>query len=91
MGGCDYFSPQWIAYTGIPGEQLGFGWLQQLHPDDLEPTIAAWNQTVATGEPLDVEYRIRRNDGVYRWFKERAAALRIRRQGRQVVRLQHGH
>ncbi len=76
-GWCDYFSPQWIAYTGIPeAEQLGFGWLQQLHPDDREPTIAAWNKTVATSEPLDVEYRIRRNDGVYRWFKGRALALR---------------
>jgi PAS domain S-box-containing protein len=76
-GWCDYFSPQWIAYTGIPeAEQLGFNWLQQLHPDDREPTIAAWNQTVATGEPLDVEYRIRRNDGAYRWFKGRAVALR---------------
>ena len=66
-----------VAYTGIPeAKQLGFDWLQQLHPDDREPTIAAWNRTVATGEPFDVEYRIRRNDGVYRWFKTRAAALR---------------
>ncbi|HKQ77080.1 MAG TPA: PAS domain S-box protein [Blastocatellia bacterium] len=76
-GTCDYLSPQFVAYTGIPeAKQLGFDWLQQLHPDDREPTIATWNQTVATGDPFDIEQRIRRNDGVYRWFKTRAAALR---------------
>jgi PAS domain S-box-containing protein len=76
-GACDYISPQFVAYTGIPeAEQLGFGWLRQIHPDEREPLIAAWNRTVATGEPFDVEYRIRRNDGMYRWFKTRAVALR---------------
>jgi PAS domain S-box-containing protein len=76
-GACDYISPQFVAYTGVPeAEQLGFGWLRQIRPDDREPLLAAWNRTVATGEPFDVEYRIRRNDGVYRWFKTRAVALR---------------
>jgi PAS domain S-box-containing protein len=76
-GTCDYISPQFVAYTGIPeAKQLGFDWLQQVHPDDRESLFAAWNRTVATGKPFDVEYRIRRNDGVYRWFKTRATALR---------------
>jgi PAS domain S-box-containing protein len=76
-GACDYISPQFVAYTGIPeAKQLGFDWLKQIHPDDREPLFAAWNRTVATGEPFDVECRIRRNDGVYRWFKTRAVALR---------------
>jgi len=76
-GTCDYVSPQFVAYTGIPEtEQLGFDWMRQIHPDDREPLFAAWNRTVANGEPFDVEYRIRRNDGVYRWFKTRAVALR---------------
>jgi PAS domain S-box-containing protein len=76
-GLCDYLSPQWVAYTGIPeAEQLGFGWLQQLHSDDRGPTISAWNQAVTNDAPFDVEFRIRRNDGVYRWFKTRALALR---------------
>jgi PAS domain S-box-containing protein len=76
-GTCDYVNPQFVAYTGIPeAKQLGFDWLQQVHPDDREPLFAAWNRTVATGEPYDVEYRMRRNDGVYRWFKTRAVALR---------------
>src|SRR5215510_11338363 len=76
-GTCDYVSPQFVAYTGIPeAKQLGFDWLRQIHPDDREPLFAAWKRTVATGEPFDIEYRIRRNDGVYRWFKTRAVALR---------------
>ena len=76
-GTCDYVSPQFVAYTGVPeAEQLGFDWLRQIHPDDRETLFAVWSRTVATGEPFDVEYRIRRNDGVYRWFKTRAVALR---------------
>jgi PAS domain S-box-containing protein len=76
-GLCDYLSPQWVAYTGIPeAEQLGSGWLEQLHPDDREPVFMAWNRAVANDTSFDVEYRIRRNDGVYRWFKTRAVTLR---------------
>jgi PAS domain S-box-containing protein len=76
-GECDYLSPQWTSYTGVPeSAQLGFRWLNQLHHDDREPTRAAWNRAVAGGETFDVEYRIRGADGNYRWFKTRAAPLR---------------
>jgi PAS domain S-box-containing protein len=76
-GQCDYLSPQWVAYTGIPeAEQLGFNWLRQLHPDDRETIFMAWIQVVTDDAPFDVEFRIRRNDGVYRWFKTRTVALR---------------
>jgi PAS domain S-box-containing protein len=48
-GPCDYLSPQWLEYTGIPAaDQLGFGWLNQLHPDDRDRTVAAWNAAVET-------------------------------------------
>ncbi len=76
-GRCDYLGPQWVAYTGIPeAEQLDYGWSQQLHPEDREPTTKKWQQTAAVGGDLDVEFRIRRHDGVYRWFKTRAVPLR---------------
>jgi PAS domain S-box-containing protein len=75
-GPCDYLSPQWVAYTGIPeAEQLGSAWLNQLHPDDRPQTIAAWNLAASEGAVFDVEFRIRRHDGVYRWFKTRATPL----------------
>ncbi len=83
-GPWDYLSPQWVAYTGIPEkEQLGFGWLEQLHPEDRAPTIVRWNAAVGAGLYFDIEFRIRRSDGVYRWFKTRALPLRDR-EGRMV-------
>jgi len=75
-GECDYLSPQWVDYTGIPeSEQLGFDWLNQLHPDDRESTIAAWNRAVKEKSAFDVEYRIRGADENYRWFKARGLPL----------------
>ena len=76
-GPCDYLSPQWVQYTGIAEvEQLGFAWQEQVHPDDRDRTVAAWQAAVDTDTPVDFECRIRRHDGVYRWFKTRAIALR---------------
>jgi PAS domain S-box-containing protein len=76
QGPCDYLSPQWAAYTGIPEEQqLGSAWLNQIHPDDRAYTIATWNNAAVEGGIFDVEFRIRRHDGVYRWFKTRAVPL----------------
>jgi PAS domain S-box-containing protein len=76
-GSCDYLSPQWVEYTGIAeAPQLGAGWLDQIHPADRERTTAAWTEAVRTGSPFDVEFRVRRSDGVHRWFKTRATPLR---------------
>lgn len=76
-GPCDYLSPQWVSYTGIPArQQLGYGWLEQLHPDDREPTMAAWRVAATAGSDFAVEFRIRRHDGAYRWFRTLAVPLR---------------
>jgi PAS domain S-box-containing protein len=76
-GPCDFLSGQWVAYTGIPeAPQLGFGWLDQLHPDDRRPTVAAWEAAVAGGTDFHAEFRIRRHDGEYRWFDTQAVRLR---------------
>src|SRR5215475_1824081 len=59
-GECDYLSPQWVRYTGIPEpEQLGYGWLDQLHPEDREPTLEAWKRATEEKSAFDVEYRLR--------------------------------
>ena len=76
-GACDYFSTQWTEHTGVPqGELLGWRWMETLHPDDREPTRRFWTDSVAGRGPYDVEYRVRRRDGVYRWFKTRGVPIR---------------
>jgi PAS domain S-box-containing protein len=71
-GACDYLSRQWVEFTGVPeSEQLGTGWLNALHPDDRQRVALAWTNAVQGSAPYDLEYRIRRHDGVYRWFKTR--------------------
>jgi PAS domain S-box-containing protein len=76
-GRCDYFSTQWTTYTGISeSELLGWAWMEALHPDDREPTRQFWTESVAGRQPYDVEYRIRRSDGTYGWFKTRGTPIR---------------
>ena len=70
-------SQRWERLTGLTKqESLGEGWLQVLHPDDVQPTLAAWRESVRTGCPIDVEYRIRRIDGLWRWMRARASPRR---------------
>jgi PAS domain S-box-containing protein len=75
-GPCDYLSKQWVEYTGVPeSEQLGYRWLEQLHPEDKDRTVSEWMEKVKTGDSFDIEFRIRRNDGVYHWFKTTAVPM----------------
>src|SRR5262249_1841946 len=75
-GSCDYLSPQWVAYTGIPeAEQLGYGWIEQAHPEDREGVWDGWRAAVKAGGTFDLQFRIRRGDGAYRWFKSRAVPV----------------
>jgi PAS domain S-box-containing protein len=84
-GWCDYLSPQWVAYTGLPAvDQLGSGWSEQIHPDDLSAAAAQWAWSVKSGEPFDAEYRIRRHDDIYRWF--RTLAVPVRDESQQIVK-----
>ena len=75
-GSCDYLSPQWVRYTGIPAEhQLGSGWLEQVHPDDRNTVMADWGSSIVRGSALETEFRICGADGQYRWFQTRAIPL----------------
>jgi len=72
-----YFNQAWYAYTGqIPVDALPDGWTNAVHPEDFGPTVAAWRSSVAFGTPFDVEYRLRDDDGRYRWFVARGQPLR---------------
>src|SRR6266550_1300856 len=76
-GACDYFSAQWTEHTDVAeADLLGWRWLETLHPDDREPTRKFWLESVAEHHPYDIEYRVRRRDGEYRWFKTRGVPVR---------------
>jgi PAS domain S-box-containing protein len=77
-GSRDYFSRQWIEYTGIRGEeQLGLAWLDKVvHPKDRERVRERWFAAMEGREDYDLELRLRRVDGKYRWFKARATPVR---------------
>jgi PAS domain S-box-containing protein len=76
-GVCDYLSPQWYRYIGrSEGEQLGYGWLKQLHPADRKRVKLLWQATAAEGKNFEIEFKIRRHDGTYRWFRALAVPLR---------------
>jgi len=76
-GYCDYFGPQWTRYTGLPPERLfGKGWLEVVHPEDRDNVEQAWTQLIAGSLPYDLEYRMRRKDGSWRWFSGRASMVR---------------
>ena len=62
----------------------GLGWLDFVHPDDKQPSMAQWALCVESGENYECEYRLRGRDGQYRWFRARAVA--IRDQTNQVIR-----
>ena len=67
-------SPNWKLFTGQPeDETLGAGWLKMLHPDDVAPTLKAIEHTLKTGDPIDVEYRVRARGGDWRWMRSRGA------------------
>jgi PAS domain S-box-containing protein len=76
-GHCDYLSRQWLDYTGrSESQQFGNGWLEQLHHDDRVKVQLEWSRVIGSGDTFDTTCRIRRFDGVYRWFKTRAVPLR---------------
>ncbi len=69
-GYCDYQSQQWVDYTGVPmSEHLDNGWNKLLHPEDRPRAFTAWRMAVEGRAPYDLEYRVRRHDGVFEWFK----------------------
>jgi PAS domain S-box-containing protein len=76
-GNVDFVNQRWLDYTGLsPVEAQGWGWAQAFHPDDLGRLNDYWLSTIAAGQPGEIEARLRRVDGKYRWFLFRASPLR---------------
>jgi PAS domain S-box-containing protein len=76
-GQIELVNQQTIAFFGATLDELKQQAVADtVHPDDLPNTLTAWRESVETGRPYDVEARLRRADGVYRWFHTRGIPLR---------------
>jgi PAS domain S-box-containing protein len=72
----DYYNARWYKFTGVPvGSTDGEGWNDMFHPDDRDRALQRWKHSLATGEPYEIEYRLRHNSGVYRWTLGRALPI----------------
>jgi len=84
-GQLDWFNERVYEYSGArPGELDGDGWAAIIHPADLDTVARRWEDAIATGTRYEVEFRIRRHDGAFRWHLVRA--LPMRDAGGEVVR-----
>jgi len=75
-GQLDYLNQMFVEYAGRPKEQLtGWGWLELIHPDDLQPQLETWMHSVASGDMFEIEHRLRKSTGEYRWHLARALPI----------------
>ena len=76
----DYYNRQWYEFTGVPPNSTdGEGWNGMFHPDDQPRAWERWRHSLATGEPYEIEYRLRHRSGEYRWVLGRARPVRDER------------
>ena len=73
----DYYNARWYEFTGVPeGSTDGEAWNGMFHPDDQERAWTRWRYSLDTGEPYEIEYRLRHRSGDYRWVLGRAMPIR---------------
>lgn len=81
----DYYNNRWYEFTGVPeGSTDGEAWNGMFHPDDQDRAWKRWRYSLETGEPYEIEYRLRHRSGDYRWVLGRA--MPIRDETGQVIR-----
>lgn len=75
----DYYNARWYEFTGAPADSTdGEGWNDMVHPDDRDRAWSVWRHSLHTGEPYEIEYRLRSANGEYRWTLGRALPVRDR-------------
>nr|WP_255522394.1 PAS domain-containing protein [Paracoccus sp. NBH48] len=78
----DYYNHRWYEFTGVPeGSTDGEAWAGMFHPDDQDRTWARWRQSLETGQPYEIEYRLRHRSGEYRWVLVAPSLSATRRAG----------
>lgn len=72
-GRCEYFNKGWLDFTGrAPSQERDHGWVQGIHADDRHRCLAIFESSVAARCEFELDYRLRRHDGLYRWVLNRA-------------------
>jgi PAS domain S-box-containing protein len=75
-GAITYWNQRWYEYTGLSAaESMGLAGTSCLHPHDYDPTLVNWTESMAAGKAFEIEHRLRRHDGVYRWFMNRGVPM----------------
>jgi len=73
----DYYNARWYEFTGVPaGSTDGEGWNGMFHHEDQPRAWEMWRHSLATGDPYQIEYRLRHHSGEYRWTLGRALPVR---------------
>lgn len=68
-GAAEFFNRRWLEYAGLTADQaVGKGWTNAVHPNDRVGLLRYWRSILSSGQPGEYEARLRRSDGVYRWF-----------------------
>ncbi len=68
-GSVEFVNQRWREYAGLSAEESqGWGWQAAIHPKDLPSLMEKWRELLRSGEPGDIEARMRSHDGVFRWF-----------------------
>ncbi|MDB6136163.1 MAG: signal transduction histidine kinase with CheB and CheR [Verrucomicrobiales bacterium] len=76
-GKADYFNQRWYEYSGCSfAESAGLGWQLIVHPDDTPHSVALWEKALLEGRIFDCEYRLRNQQGNYRWFIARNVPMK---------------
>jgi PAS domain S-box-containing protein len=83
-GWINWYNHRWYSFTGQTREEAaGWGWQTAHHPEDFLRVMEEWPQALATGQPIEIEFRLRRYDGVYHWHLARVEPMKDE-QGRVI-------